>query len=313
MLLSEIYQYIIAHIQDGAYTLSGKELFVPCPECGNESHFSINLTNGKYNCFKCPVGGKLAPEIVKHRLEWQRLVRNLPTGDFLNSKLTGKIILPENSFIIYNVLYLNSLTSKKKHIQNSLSLCEKAFKYCIKRKLTKEQIRDYRVYVCPMDPRVYFPYWDDHGEIVYYMGRKMMGDQDTLKTKDAENAEKPLFGRHVKVHRDTVVLVEGAFDHFVTPISYAIMGSSISVYQMLLLKEDGVKRVFVLGDPDASATIVNTTKKLRDFRITAFPVFIHMDGDPSDLGRKRMEMITKELLSKDRTVYQPIHISTVCV
>jgi len=307
--LKQVYQYVVAHIHDGAYHIAGRELFIACPECGDESHFSVNISNGRYNCFKCPCGGRLSSVILSNRVQWKKLTQNLLSKDLLGSKSTGKIVLPKNAFVIYSVLY-PSEPATARHIQNSLSLCERAFKYCLKRGLTKEQIRDYRVYVCPMDPRVYFPYWDGTGEIVYYMGRKMMGNQD-IRTKDAENTEKPLFGRHVKVHRDVVSLVEGVFDHFVTPFSYAIMGSSINSTQILQLRDDEVKTVFVIGDPDAAITIMMVAQKLRNFRLNAFPVFVHMEGDPGDLGREKMELITEELLSKKRTIFQPIHVTCV--
>lgn len=307
----QVYQYIKSHIQSGAYNINGKELFLSCPECGNDSHFSVNVINGLYNCYKCPVGGRLSAIIVANRLEWKKLTRNLLSKDFLFSKTFDKISLPKNSFSVYNVLYPNQTSPRKKHIANSLSLCERAFSYCIKRGLLKEQIRDYRIYVCPGDPRVYFPYWNGEGEITYYMGRKMMGDDESLKTKDAFNAEKPLFGRHVQILTDVAVLLEGVFDHFVTPKSYALMGSSIGVEQILQLREDGVKKVFVIGDPDASRQADSIAKKLRNFRFKAFAVYMHMEDDPGDLGRKNMTKIVEMLLNRNDQVFKPIHITSI--
>ena len=305
----QVYHYIKSHIESGAYDVNGNELSLACPDCGDESHFSVNIYNGKYNCFKCPVGGRLATIIINNRLEWKKLTQNLIEKDFLSSRSVEKIYLPENSFNVYNVLYPDSTLSQKKHIANSLSLCQKAYSYCTKRGLSKEQIRDYRIYVCPGDPRVYFPYWNKDGEIVHYMGRKMMGDDTTMKTKDSVNSEKPLFGRHVKVIKDDVILVEGVFDHFATPQSYALMGSSIGVEQMLQLRKDGVSRIFVVGDPDASKTADSIAKKLRNFKFNAFPVNLHASGDPGDLGKVTMVEVVDKLLSRNDRVFKPIHIS----
>lgn len=312
MNIKQTYQYVKAHIQSGAYDLSGRELFMACPGCGNDSHFSVNLSNGKFNCFKCTVGGKLAGEIANDRLNWRRLTGNLLDSDFLSNRSTPgrKIDLPKNAYIIHSALYSDGNSPRKKHVNNSLSLCERAFIYCQKRGLTKEQIKKYRVFIKPMDPRVYFPYWNRYGEITYFMGRKMMGVQDVMKTKDVEDTEKPLFGRQVEVLRDRVILVEGVFDHFVTKSSYALMGSSVSTAHIMQLREDGVKTVYVLGDPDASLTAENNARKLRNFKFNAFPVFMHTKGrDPGDLGRDRMDEVVKELFSKVRRVFTPIHIT----
>jgi len=307
----KVYQYVKLHIESGAYNLSGNELYMECPDCGDETHFSVNLTNGFYNCFKCPNGGRLSSVIVNNRSEWKKLTHNLMTKDFIGNKKTGNIVLPKNAFNVYDVLYPSKTKPRKKHISNSLSLCGRAFSYCIGRGLSVEQIRDYDVYVCPGDPRVYFPYWDKTGKVVYYMGRKMMGDDNVEKTKDAENSEKPLFGRHVTVLTDSVILVEGVFDHFVTPNSYALMGSSINVEQVLQLRKDDVKRVFVLGDPDASEKAYIMAKKLRSFRFKAFPVYLHTNGDPGKMGREKMVNMAENLLSVNRKIFEPIHLTIV--
>lgn len=305
---NEVYQYVKSHIQSGAYDLAGDELFLACPSCGNENHFSVNIKVGMYNCFKCEVGGRLASQIVNDKLEWKRLTKNMSSGNLVGSKRNDdKIELPKVSFEVHKSLYPDG-TEPKVHVKNSLNLCKRAFEYCVKRGLTNEQIRDYRVYIVPQDPRVYFPYWNANGEVTHYMGRKMMGSDDTLKTKDAGNSEKPLFGRHVNVHKDFVVLVEGVFDHFVTAQSYALMGSSVNEDQMLQLRADGVSRVFVIGDPDASASATRQAKKLRGMRFSAFPVFLHSTKDPAELGRETMYGIVDELYKRKDRVFRPIHV-----
>ena len=307
----DVYNYIKVHLNSGAYDAHGSsEVSMVCPGCGDDGHFSININKMKYNCYKCSIGGNLAQTVIKRRSEWRKLTQSLATTkDLVSGGNKGKIFFPKNAFNVYKSLYPDFAEPQKKHITNSLSLCERAFKYCRGRGLSKEQIRDYGIYVCPGDPRVYFPYWNGGGEITYYMGRKMMGSIDVMKTKDAFEAEKPLFGRHVKVLRKMAVLLEGVFDHFVTPMSYALMGSSIGTEQMLQLREDGVEKIFVIGDPDASEQADRIAKKLGNFRFQAFPVFLHSTSDPGELGVKIMTEIVETLLDRDDKVYKPIHVN----
>ena len=303
------YQYIKAHIQSGAFKISGRELFTDCPGCGDEKHFSVNLRNGRYNCFKCSIGGHLASVIINNRIEWKQLTRNLLSGDSSDYEPHRVIKIPKDAYNVYETLHPELFSRpRRKQVSNSLSLCQKAFSYCLSRGVSAEQIRDYKVYIRPCDPRVYFPYWNESGEITYYMGRKMMGNDDYLKTKDAENSEKPLFGRQVTVLSDSVILVEGVFDHFVTPNSYALMGSSINSGQIIQLRNDDVKRVFVLGDPDASEKADTMAMKIRQFRFDAFPVYLHTKADPNKLGRQVMTAIVKHLLSRKDRVFEPIHL-----
>jgi len=308
----KVYHEIKAHIQSGAFKVSGKELFIDCPGCGDESHFSVNIYNGRHHCFKCSIGGHLATEIINNRLEWKKLTHNLKSGDYTEHEARRQIILPVNSYNIYESLHPELFVKpKRKHVSNSLSLCQKAFSYCLGRGVSAEQIRDYKVYICPNDPRVYFPYWNESAEITYHMGRKIMGNDDYLKTKDAENSEKPLFGRHITVHKGSVILVEGVFDHFVTSHSYALMGSSINSGQIIQLRNDDVKRVFVLGDPDASEKAELMAKKIRQFRFDAFPVYLHTKADPAKLGRRIMSGLVEQLLARSDKVFEPIHIVVV--
>jgi len=160
--------------------------------------------------------------------------------------------------------------------------------------MTLKQVGDYRVFIRELDSRVYFPYWNESGEMTFWTGRTMV-DGAKPKTIHPENSDLPLFGRHVRIIRNEVVIMEGEFDHFVTPGSYAILGSNVTTSQILQLREDHVKRIFLIFDPDASKQAKHTAQKLGNFRFDAFPVIISGKRDPAEIGREKMSSIVQTI------------------
>ena len=120
-------------------------------------------------------------------------------------------------------------------------------------------------------------------DVIYWMGRSLI--EDDIKTLEPRNTTKPLFGRHVfKLPGPDVFLVEGVFDHFQTPKSYALMGTNLNDLQLDQLKRDGIRRVFLVFDPDANKAMDRTTQKLAKAGITAISCRLPGTLDPGDLG-----------------------------
>lgn len=292
MKTQEIYNHITSHLQSGACTsMGGGEILMVCPGCGDEMHFSVNVRKGVFNCFKCEIGGNIRYEIQRNRQEWLSLTSRLPSDT--PSGYTGKArpICSLGGQAISVVV--QDIPPDKTPLEYTAAV--RAMKYCYKRGMTKEQIEEYKVCIKALDPRVWFPYWNEKGEVIFQMGRTMVDTVEPKTQNHPEGSELPLFGRHVHVERDEVVLVEGVFDHFVTPSSYALMGSNITGPQIIQLREDDIKRVFLVLDPDASQQAVSAAQKLANFRFDVFPVVIQNKKDPAELGRKWMDTVIKEV------------------
>jgi DNA primase len=228
----------------------------------------------------------------RHLNEWQEIVVCAVGGHRAFARKAFPIC-PLDGRVVVDILE-GGFSDKKSELY--FDLANRAVQYLVRRGMDRGQIEQYRVYVKEFDPRVYFPFWES-GEITFWMGRTI---DDTVepKTLNSDEAVVPLFGRHVKHYRKDVVLVEGVFDHIVTPRSYALMGSGISPSQIEVLIKDKVERVFIILDADAGTKSVNIAKKLGDVGIKAYPCIscYQYYTDPADAGRERMVNAVKMLI-----------------
>lgn len=294
-----VLESLISVVNCGDYHQHGDEVSFQCPECKDESgHFAINVRKLVFNCWKCGFGGKVTFDHVDNIAKQVlfRLINNEPVkplaGDlgtkFQLCQIVDMLAPTKDTPILSKFM--------EKHLQG---LARKALLYCWNRGVTTEQVGLYRVSVCPFDNRAYFPYWDDGGKVLWYMGRSINNEEP--KTVEPPNSEKPLFGWQVCARNiPFVVLVEGVFDHLVTPGSFAILGNHITEYQAGLLKKMQPRIVFVIGDPDASEAMVLTRQLLLQHKILT--VLVHLadtDLDPNDLGRVTMARIVHRLRLMD--------------
>jgi len=222
-------------------------------------------------CFRCGFKGTALPEVSGCRSDWKAFVRGLgepsrgtsgppvDLGGCLYPLLVGSP--PRGTPVALASRYLNS------------------------RGVTDYQINRYSVSVKPFDGRVWFPYWEG-GAVTWAMGRSLGFAEP--KTLDS-GGEKPLFGIHVSKPVGDVFVVEGIFDHLVTPSSVAICGSTISRHQLFSLCSLEPNRVFVLLDPDAEDKSVQVASDCRSVGLKAWPVLWRgNDKDPSSCGRVLM-------------------------
>lgn len=288
------YNYVVNCIRNGGCDANGHgEISMRCPGCGADDHFSVNYKNGLYNCFKCSVSGSLASQIGKQFSSWKKLVR------VMSNQSSGYITRPRGVCSLDGNTIYGVMRGEVSEVGHSLQMAQalRAMKYCIGRGMTKKQVDDYKVTIKPLDSRVYFPYWDEDGEVIFTMGRTM---SDTIEPKTLESGDtnKPLFGRHLRILHNNVVLVEGVFDHFVTPASYALMGSAVVNQQIAQLTSDGVKRVFLLLDPEARMETRNAAVKLARHHFDVYPLLL--DGwskdDPAKLGRQTMTTLVNSVM-----------------
>jgi len=303
----KVYQYVVGVIRSGEYIQADDELTMKCPNCGNVGHFNVNIKKCKYNCFKCHNGGSFPGQALADAKNWRAIVRGIgsdapPSAQgrpfaFCSLASTPLMaILPAPVPPAFTTAMIEYVMAKN------------IYQYCLSRGVTRDQIEEYRVGYKSLVLRAWFPYWDESGEIVYQQGRAVV---DTVQPKTISEGENlPLFGRHIKVLRHTVVLVEGVFDHLATPCSYSLQGSNITTFQLEQLRADGVKKAFVFMDPDAGVQGKRICQKLGLYGIKGHLVVMPQQAykDPADIGVETMTKIVKCLMSDNHVRPQTIYV-----
>jgi len=246
-----------------------------CPGCDKPEHLYVHRSKALYICFRCGLRGGLLKDLVGRKSEWRRLCR-------LSEAREGP---SEAEVDLGGCLY--PLTGEAPPRGTPVA---GATRYCLRRGLNQSQISRYMVSAKPFDGRVWFPYWS-RGRLTWAIGRSMGAVEP--KTLDM-GSDKPLFGLHVYRPVGDVFLVEGVFDHFATPGSLALCGSTISHTQLAELVSLELSRVFVLLDPDAEEKALQVAESCRSAGLKAYPVLLRgNDKDPADLGRVLVTELVK--------------------
>lgn len=291
MTPDDLFDYVLRQHRRGETHLRKEDLEADCPYCGGHRKFAVNLHNGRHGCFRCPDAfGHLGQVMVSRRSEWARLSRDAGAPDrFRPERISGAregISLPG-----WTVAGISApLTPAAARAAPFPSLVRRVYDYCIDRGMTPEQILRYRVAAVPYVLWAYFPVWDARGVITFYMGRAIDGAEP--KTLEP-GTEKPLFGSHVfrPPPGGVINLVEGVFDHFQTPDSFATMGTNLSERHIDALRLLKPAWVNVVWDPDAYDKARRAASLLWRAGVRAQAVRITGDKDPGDLGRAIMSRV----------------------
>ena len=288
--------YAIRQMRAGNAFRNEEQVVIPCPECDTDEHNNcyVETKRGLFHCFKCGLGGSMRRALTRRREEWKAALQ------FVGEPSGGG--LPGAEDVSDELIPL--LTSGGRLRVGGVfgGLIRKAYNYCLLRGVTHEQVQAYRVSVRRFESRVFFPVWDLDGETTFWIGRTLLEKDGVAKTIEPTGSDKPLYGRHVMkaglidIAEDPwVVLVEGVFDHLITPNSYAMLGSTVTVGQCDTLKGDGVRSVFLVGDPDIGGQMGVSVRRLVRRGLVAYPVKVEGQQDPAALGRKVMERLTASL------------------
>jgi hypothetical protein len=283
--------YIRRQVQVGNCSVGGDRIKLDCPTCGDtKKHFYLYLSNFTAHCFRCGVHFSLREILTVSDLK------------FFKSKNTRGTIKIRKSSALSSGWDAVPVCPVRDYDPGVDSVVHQVYWCCVNRGVTAQQIEQYAVSVRPWVPRIYFPVWDDHGNLIYWCSRTLLDEEPRMDSMMGSN--RPLYGRHVQQLTDQVILVEGVFDHFVTDRSYAILGPSVTEFQAATLRRDGVRRVFVVGDLDARAESRRSVRVLASQRIKAYSVHLSPSNqssnpnkkDPSDYGRAVMSGVVAQLV-----------------
>ena len=304
---------------------SGQEHMVPCPFCGSEkSKCAINPEKGVFQCWVCEERGpvmKLLEHLFKLRVITSTDLEAVKTGSkfrlsdaitALKPKKSKEVqywsstvpcVFPPKTFAFEHFLP-HGLAEAKLH--------KHAKEYLNNRGLTDEDIVDYRLHFCcsigsPYHGHIFIPALGSHGrQLVYWTTRSSLPNPQpkTLhagKKYSRYSAKTTLVNEHLVVGT-TVALCEGPFDAFsimkVTGIpACPLLGKQLHPYHKSILRDRGVKRVYVCLDPDARDAQSKITRAL--VRVGIKPLFVDLqDGDPNDIEPKKLYAAFEEAAYK---------------
>lgn len=290
------------------------QLEYPCPCCiqkygigeATKYNLSISLRKLKMQCWKCANEGENTKGSVLKIIrdygsdsdvsEYRRIVSEmydsglyeLPKGKS-DIPATREIELPKGYF----------------RINEKTPPTMKPLKYLTNRGLDLDTIMRFKIGYTAYDyddfknsMRIIIPSYDNGGSLNYWIGRDYSNNPKRFKynNPDSSIVKKTdiIFNEWLIEWDATVTLVEGVFDHMVTPNSIPLLGKSIKeggvIYNAVTRKANANVNIFLDGDARESA--INIYRTLNHGRLLGKIRMISLDGiwDPSlvfeKLGKK---------------------------
>lgn len=247
-----------------------------CPCCAenkgvefdNKFNLEINVTPQvlSYHCWRCgdtdgmrgrisslikKYGGKLIYDEYKNILDEYRQSQLF--------SLSGN----EQNAINDNITDVESIQLPKgfKLIEDNDLLAKDAIEYLKKRNVNNNIIQQYKIGYIPNDShydfstrgRIIVPSYNQFGELNYWVGRDYTGKNKVRYMNPKVEKTKFIFNEYYVNWYEDVILVEGVFDHIVTPNSIPLLGknlnSEFSLYNTLISKARS--KVVIFLDDDA--------------------------------------------------------------
>ena len=222
-----------------------------CPCCAenkgvefdNKFNLEINVTPQvlSYHCWRCgdtdgmrgrisslikKYGGKLIYDEYKNILDEYRQSQLF--------SLSGN----EQNLINDNITDVESIQLPKgfKLIEDNDLLAKDAIEYLKKRNVNNNIIQQYKIGYIPNDShydfstrgRIIVPSYNQFGELNYWVGRDYTGKNKVRYMNPKVEKTKFIFNEYYVNWYEDVILVEGVFDHIVTPNSIPLLGKNLN-------------------------------------------------------------------------------------
>lgn len=256
-----------------------------CPNCAdinngcadNKFNLAVNVNVDEMycHCWKCGFANKLSLLIKRYgsendSLEFKELIKNYKESSYynlsendlfnLNSNLSDEILELPNGFKLIN-----------KEDEN----CQEALDYLYSRGVGDDIIKKYNIgYVGgnvwgKYQKRIVIPSYDTFDNLNYWVARDYTNENKWKILNAKVNKKDIVFNERFINWYEPITLVEGPFDHIVTPNSIPLLGKSLSednmVFKALLTK--AFNDIIICLDPDA----IDYAYKIYKFLIKALP------------------------------------------
>lgn len=253
---------------------NGGQLQYPCPRCVEEKgkneitkyNLEVNLFKG-FHCWSCcsideEMRGSISKliklygnsSILKEYKELITEMRNEPLYK-LHFKNTFEPLLKEETRLPKNFQpFIKGKYAPKK-----------ALDYLFSRGIDWNIIEKFNMGFTSYDPdnkmvssRIILPSYDEYGELNYWTGRDYTGIKGRQKYYNPKVERKDLIFNEDKIQWDAdITLVEGPFDHIVTPNSIPLLGKQLDrnykIYKNIYQKANASINIFLDGDAYPSA------------------------------------------------------------
>ena len=142
------------------------------------------------------------------------------------------------------------------------------------------------------DNRIIIPSYDSDGKLNYFVGRDI--DNSKLKYKNPP-VSKDVIGFELFINWDLpIVLCEGVFDAIaIKRNAIPLFGKTIPRKLLKKIIENGVSKITIVLDSDATIDLVKLTQKLKSYGVECNIVPLK-NGDPSEIG---FEKITRKIMN----------------
>ena len=241
-----------------------------CPACAadkmldggdGKGKLEINYKKGVFKCWVCSYKNGMHGPIEK-------LIKNY--GNKINLR-DYQLVKPENTY------QEDAYEDKEVHVALpkefiSLAKCSHyepkyyyAIKYLKERGITDEIIEEFNIGYAHeglYKDRIILPSYDEFGDVNFFVARSFSKWTKPKYLNPVAEKQYIVFN-HNKVNFDaTIYLVEGAFDHIVTPNSIPLLGKILTHKIKQLLLENAKADVVVLLDDDAYHDAIAIYKEL---------------------------------------------------
>lgn len=241
-----------------------------CPYCasneGVESDGKYNLeTNIEhgcvFHCWKCETKGKLSKLFKDFGNIGQLNEYKSVLSTIRNSKAYKLDFDNDNSFESFDVEKFIELPKGFIPINKDTKPENIALQYLRKRGITDDIINKYNIgYTGYYTPdfrdkmRIIIPSYDSSGELNYWVGRDYYG-KSKIKYRNPDVSKTSIvFNEGLINWGEDITLVEGPFDHIVTPNSIPLLGKTLKETDavFIALKELSYANINILLDDDAT-------------------------------------------------------------
>ena len=282
--LTNIYKLLCEFLGEPKHQFNGDnyQLQFDCPSCAIEKglydgdhkyNLEINIQTGKFNCWACGVHNNMHGNISKLIKEYgnDKLLKEY----YQNIRVYNNSLLYElNSNDINNhhdiddsIIDLPKYFTKFENSRFNFNQLY-ALSYLTDRNINFSLIERFNIGYCTNGEyynRIIIPSYDKNDTLNYFVGRDYSNNQYKLKYKNP-NIPKTDFVFNEKFINwdDNIILVEGPFDHIVTPNSIPLLGKKLSekhvLYHEILSKAK--QKVIIFLDGDAYNDIIKLYKIL---------------------------------------------------
>ena len=251
-----------------------------------KSNLEVNLDKQVFKCWACSdINDSTHGSFKKLITQWGTK-ETLKLYNTLFPSFTGST---EHKHVEYVSALPKEFLSIKDLNQNRLEV-KQVLSYLRERNITDDIIEKYNIGVAfdgPYKNRVIIPSYDKDGNINYFVSRAYSNRVKPKYKNPKADKEQIIFNEKLIDYSEDIYIVEGPFDHIITPNSIPLLGKRMYDLLWEKLYENAKKNIIIALDPDAKENSIEIFKKLNGGKLLGRIKFLELNKfDLSDLNQK---------------------------